>query len=73
MASRKDGIMSQKSDVEIHNRVIHEITETNSQHPGVFLPKKDKILEWTLYNIYLELKGIRDAAQSIAAQLRMKS
>lgn len=64
--------MQQKSEVFIQNRVMQEIAETVQQHPGVYVPKKDKILEWTLYQIYLELRGISEAVRSIDVHSRIK-
>jgi hypothetical protein len=51
---------------------MQELTETVQQHPGVQMPKKDKILEWTLYNIYEQLQGINIGINAIAAELRIK-
>jgi hypothetical protein len=51
---------------------MQEIAETVQQHPGVYVPKKDKILEWTLYQIYLELRGISEAVRSIDVHSRIK-
>ena len=65
--------MSQKSDAFVYNRVMGEIGETSPQHPGVFLPKKDKILEWTLYNILQQMQEISAAVRSIDIHLRIKS
>ena len=62
--------MPPTADDIIHRRMMHELTEPSPQHPGVQLPKKDKILEWTLYNIYLELRGIQQAAQGMLIQSR---
>jgi len=65
--------MSQKSEMAIHNRVMQEIGEISQQHPGVYFPKKDKILEWTLYSIYEQLREISAAVRSIDANTRLKS
>ena len=64
--------MPQKPQDFIHNRIMQELTETVQQHPGVQMPKKDKILEWTLYNIYEQLQGINIGINAIAAELRIK-
>lgn len=62
----------QKPQDFIHNRVMQEICETNPQHPGAYLPKKDKILEWTLYGILQQLQGINSALNGIATNIRLK-
>lgn len=54
----------------IHNCIMQELTETVPQHPGVHVPKKDKILEWTLYGILEQLKGISKTLNEVAAELR---
>jgi len=56
----------------IHNRIMQELTETDKQHSGVHVPKKDKILEWTLYGIFEQLQGISATLNDIAADLRMR-
>jgi hypothetical protein len=63
--------MQQKPQDVIRNRIMQELTETVQQHPGVQVPKKDKILEWTLYNIFEQLQGINICLNGIAAHLRM--
>jgi hypothetical protein len=64
--------MQQKPQDFIRNRIMQELTETVQQHPGGQVPKKDKILEWTLYSIYEQLQGINACLYGIATDLRMK-
>jgi hypothetical protein len=64
--------MPQKPQDFIRNRIMQELTETVTQHPGAQVPKKDKILEWTLYGILEQLQGINMTLNGIAADLRMR-
>jgi hypothetical protein len=65
-------VMQQKPEVMIHNRIMQEIAETAQHHPGVYLPKKDKILEWTLYHVLQQLQEISTAVRSMEIQSRLK-
>jgi hypothetical protein len=63
--------MNQKAESMIYNRVMQEIAEPVKNEPGVQVPKKDKIIEWTLFHIYLELKGINQAVHGIEFRNRV--
>jgi len=66
----------QKHQEVIHNRIINELTESVPHQPGgvspVRVPKKDKILEWTLYGIYEQLQGINIGINTLITELRMR-
>jgi len=63
--------MPQKPQDIIRQRVMQELTEMSQQHPGIQVPKKDKILEWTLYGIFEQLQGISACLNGMAAHQRM--
>ena len=64
--------MQNKPQDIIRSRILQELTETVQQHPGVQVPKKDKILEWTLYGILEQLQAINMTLNGVAAEWRMR-
>ena len=64
--------MQQKPEDIIRGRIVHELTETVPNHPGVMVPKKDRIQEWTLYQMLEQLQALTRAVNAIEVHLRLK-
>lgn len=59
--------MQPKATELLNNYMRTELTTSTSQ-PGVFLPRPDKILEWTLFEILQQLREININLGRISAR-----
>ena len=55
-----------KPEEALQNFVRRNFEEVSKTHPGHYLPKEDKFLEWTLFQILEQLKWLNKAVGEIA-------
>jgi hypothetical protein len=55
---------------QLHGKILGRLEAPSSQPGAPNVPKEDKILEWTLFKIYEELKKLNDNVGNIRSSLK---